>query len=380
MDEKQFSKDSPGSLVRATSMTGLDWAFVPNSLSAYTFDSTLWPLIAKSHASLGTLNGIGQTLNEPRLLLKPLQNREAITSSRIEGTYVTPEQLILFELNPPEKSEQEKSSVTDWIEVHNYGLALTTGVRLLDEMPLCNRLLKEMHKVLMRGVRGKEKTPGEFRKQQVQIGYNARFVPPPPTEVSRLMDELEKQINSQTDIDPLIKCFLVHYQFETIHPFLDGNGRIGRALLSLMIYKEMGHKWPWLYMSAYYDKNKDDYINSLYNVSSKNHWSHWLDFCLRGLISQADDSIRRCNEFNRLKKEYHERVTNPTPRTHQIIEDLFIEPFLNLTGLAKKCGVTYPTAKSDVDLLMKHEILFELSHKKPKVFYAKEVFTTAYRD
>jgi Fic family protein len=380
MDKQKFSSASPGKIVEITTPTGKDWAFIPKELPPkWDFETRLWPLLAEAKETLGTLNGIGQTLPEQQLLLRPLQNREALASSKIEGTFVTPEQLLLYELDPKDAS-RPSDRTADWIEVHNYGVALKLGCDLLKTLPICSRVFRDMHNALLRGVRGKNKAPGEFRDKQVQIGTSGRFVPPPANEIGRLMGNLETYINAKIDIDPLVKAFIVHYQFEAIHPFLDGNGRIGRAALALMVFNWLHHSAPWLYMSAFYEKLKDQYIERLYNVSTKGSWTDWIEFCLRGTIEQAHDSIRRCHEFNRLKKEFHQRVDDPTSRTHSLIESLFVDPVISVARLTEKLGVTYPTAKADVALLIKHKILVELPDTRPKAFYCSEVFNIAYRE
>ena len=175
MDTSKFTRNATGNLVR-TDYAPRDYAFVPHDIPPlWQFDPVLWPLLAAAKEALGTLNGIGQTLPNPQLLLSPLQNQEAITSSRIEGTFVTPEELLLFELDPTvPTSDGDKAA--DWLEVFNYGKALQRGTEMLRELPFCNRLILEMHQTLMHGVRGRNKSPGAFRKCAVQIGSNARFV------------------------------------------------------------------------------------------------------------------------------------------------------------------------------------------------------------
>lgn len=381
MDATKFGPNSAGRLVQIDTPRGKDWAFIPNALpSTWEFDPALWPLLAEAKEALGTLNGIGQTLPDPQLLLRPLQNREAITSSNIEGTYVTPEQLLLFELNPTEPSKPNDRS-EDWLEVFNYNRALEHGRELLKTIPVCNRLIKEMHQVLLRGARGGKKAPGEFRNAQVQIGSSARFMPPPANEVVPLMDNLEKYINSPDErIDPLVRCFIVHYQFETIHPFRDGNGRIGRSLLSLMVSHWHGHTMPWLYMSPFYEKFKEEYIDGLYRVSTEGAWSKWIEFCLRGTIEQSKDSVRRCHEFNRLRKEFYTRINQPTSRTRDLVESLFTSPVLTIPSVASRTNVTYATARTDVEILVKANILAVIPDHHPKTFYCNELMKVAYRE
>jgi len=383
MDRARFSVKSPGQIVDITTPRGKDYAFIPDELPPkWRFPERLWPLLTDAKEALGTLNGVGQILPDQRLLLRPLQNQEALTSSKIEGTFVTPEQLLLYEMNPSQ-STRGNDRVADWLEVHNYGIALQKGSELLKILPLCNRVFKEMHTVLMRGARGQNKAPGEFRGAQVQIGTSGRFIPPPAGEIPRLMSNLETYANSdESGLDRLVKCFVLHYQFETIHPFLDGNGRIGRALLALMTYKWLQHSAPWLYMSAFFERHRDEYMEGLYRVSTDGAWDDWIQFCLRGAISQARDAIRRCHEFIRLKREFHERVKahSPTPRTHQLIEELFIDPIVTITTLTERLGVTYPTAKADTEVLKRAGILRDLPDSRPKALYCPEVFKNAYSE
>ena len=379
MDKSKFADKCPGELIEIDlpSVSGKskkDWAFLPNEMpSDWEFPEKLWPLLADAKEAAGTLNGIGQTLSEPDLLLSPLQRREALTSSIIEGTYVTPEQLLVYELDPHE-STSHTEAMSEEREVFDYGRALSKGRELLVELPICIRVIKEIHEVLMAGAQGRFKSPGKFREVQVQIGSSGRFMPPPESEVKRLMNNLELYINSSDDrYDPLIKCYIVHYQFETIHPFGDGNGRVGRVLLALMIYKCLQHSMPWLYLSAYFEKYKDEYVQNLFNVSAKNDWDTWIEFCLRGTIEQAEDSVRRCHDYKNLKEEFHDRVNSPTTRTHLIIEGLFKSPVLTIPKLAEKFDITYHTARKDVERLVNDGILKELSSRRPKYFYSPEI-------
>jgi Fic family protein len=380
MDRSKFTDKMTGRLV-PIEQPRKDIAFIPDEMPAkWTFDERLWPMLADAKHALGTLNGIGQTLPDPTLLLRPLQNREAIASSKIEGTYVTPEQLLLYELDlrEPRAGEEQRA---DWMEVHNYGRALQRGCELLKTLPICNRMIKDMHSVLMQGVRGQSKGPGMFRQWQVQIGSSGRFIPPPSPEAIRLMDDLENYMNFyDPKLDPLVRAFIVHYQFEAIHPFGDGNGRVGRLLLALMIYNWLDHSHPWLYLSAYFEAFKDEYMSNLFNISTRGAWTEWVEFCLRGTLSQANDSIRRCREFNRLRVEFHKRVDSPSCRTHDIINELFVSPVVSITSLATKFEIAYHTAKTDVARLVTADILRELPGVHPKSFFAHEVVRVQYHE
>jgi Fic family protein len=378
MDSSKFSKHRTGELVEIY-LPEADWAFVPDPLPPdWEFPGHLWPLLTQARESIARLDGIGRTLPNPQLLLHPLQSREALRSSSLEGTYASPQELLLFELNPrTPKSERDRAN--DWLEVSNYGKALRQGMALLEELPLSLRLIRELHRTLLDGVRGRERSPGEFRKYQVHVGANRRYIPPPPERLPECLNEFEKQMN-QEDIgyDALVRCYLLHYHFEAIHPFRDGNGRVGRVLLSLMVYKWCNLYMPWLYMSAYFEKFKDEYIDNLFKVSSEGNWEDWIDLCLRGTISQANDSIRRCEELRKLRDVFHNQADAASARAHTIIEDLFTVPMVIVSALAKRCSVSYPTAKTDVEQLAKRGILKELEGSRPKAYYAPEILRIAY--
>ena len=316
------------------------------------------------------------------LLLKPLQHREALKSSSLEGTYATPEELLLFEIEPKEPKTQH-DKVNAWKEVFNYSNALRKGQKLLDELPVSLRLVKELHKELLGGVRGHQRDPGNFRRSQVHIGSDRRFIPPPPRETIDCLHELETYIHSDNEIDPLIFCFLVHYQFETIHPFLDGNGRVGRLLLSLMIYKWCSLTSSWLYLSAFFDKYKDEYIRNLFNVSAKGDWETWIAYCLRATTFQAKDAINRFDKLVALRETYLNRIVNckGSIRLHKIIDKLFESPAVTVPQISKIFDITYPTARNDIDILCKQNILVKGSYSsRPKVFLSPEIINIAYRD
>ena len=379
MDMSLFVEDCPGELIPVTGRR-LETAFVPHPLPPnWDFPLQLWPRLAEAREKLGELNGIGQVLAHPQLLLRPLQDREALTSSRIEGTYVTPEQLLLYGLEPHEPGSVNDRAA-DWQEVRNYNIALEAGQRVLADVPLSNRVVLTMHRALMAGARGHGKSPGQFRTRQVQIGSTGRFVPPPADRVDRCMQQLWEFVNSESSLDPLIVCFLVHYQFEAIHPFEDGNGRVGRALLSLMVQQGLGHTMPWLYLSAFYDAFKDEYIDALFRVSTEGDWKNWINFCITGAIEQATDAIRRCHLFTDLKRQFHDMISEPSPRTHQIIDSLFESPVVNAPAISTRFDVTYNTARKDIRRLIDCGILAELPGAHPRAWYAPLIMQVAWTD
>jgi Fic family protein len=383
MDRSPFSDKTQGQLVEINIHGSKDWAFVPNSLpEQWKVPEGIWPLLAEAREELARLDGVGRHMPDYELLLRPLQQREALKSSSLEGTYATPEQLLLFEIDPKEpKSRQDR--VNSWREVYNYGRALRTGQELLETIPLSLRLFKELHTVLLTGVRGQKSDPGNFRRTQVHIGSDRRFIPPPPQEAIKCLNDLEVYINRDHSIDPLIFCFMVHYQFETIHPFLDGNGRVGRLLLSLMIYKLCKLTSPWLYLSAFFDRYKDEYIDSLFNVSSKGDWNKWIEYCLRATIYQAKDSIARFDRLVELRAKYLKAISGcgGSIRLHTIIERLLAYPVITIPGTARMFHMSYPTARNDIELLVECKILTtSQTSSRPKVYMAGEIMDAAYSD
>ena len=376
MDRSRFGPDSTGNLV-AVSTGERDWAFIPNSLPRqWDIANSFWPLLARAREELARLDGIGRALPDPDLLLRPLNKREAIRSSSLEGTYATAQELLLFEIE--KQTDKTNDRVRDWIEVSNYAAAMDHGAALLDQLPLSMRVLREMHRVLLKGVPGRDRAPGEFRRIQVHIGADKRYVPPPVNELDRCLDDFERFLNEAEEIDPLIRTFLAHYQFEAIHPFIDGNGRVGRALLSLCAFKWCGLWRPWLYMSPFYDRHKEDYIDLLFGVSTKGAWGPWLEFCLRGVIDVCGDAIRRCDALRRFREAYHAQADHAGGRAHRIVEMLFSNPIVRVSDIARKLGVTYPTAKTDIDRLAALNILRELPGVYPRAFVSKEIFDAAY--
>ncbi|SHL26035.1 Fic family protein [Halomonas caseinilytica] len=382
MDDSDFQRGATGRLVEV-SLPRSKYAFVPDPMPRdWEMPTRLWPLLAEAKEAIARLDGMGRYMPNPELLLRPLQNREALRSSSMEGTYATPEELLLYDASPVEPSS-DKDRANEWREVWNYGRALLAGKAILDAgYPLSLALLRTMHEELLSGVRGQDKSPGEFRKGLVQIGHDARFVPPPDISLSDCLQDFDDSLKKKTSYDCLIKAFMMHYQFETIHPFKDGNGRVGRLLLSLQMYKELDLANPWVYMSAFFEKYKDEYIEYLYNVSTKGDWETWLAFCLRGVKEQANDSLSRVDLLVGLKEEYQEKIhsqSQASARLVQISSDLFENPVVTIPAIARRYDVSFPTAKSDVNRLVKLEILKKHPEsQKPQIFFADGIMRAAY--
>lgn len=383
MDIHLFQSDRPGDLVTITrdNITGSQHAFIPHPLPPrWEFPLRLWPLLAEARQQLGVLEGIGRNLPNPGILLRPLADREAIRSSQLEGTYATARELLLFEIQP-RQSRSEDDPANAQREVYNYRRALHEAANPV--LPLSLRLVRDLHRTLLDQVRGRDRSPGEFRRIQVAIGSDHRFVPPPPHLVLPCLDRLEKYLHvGNLAYDSLVNSFLVHYQFETIHPFVDGNGRVGRLLLAIMLQQSGELSKPWMYLSEYFEKHREEYVERLFDVSARANWEGWVEFCLRGTIEQARTTIRRCDRLLEVREEFMKRLANAggSARLNKIVESVFFSPFVRIADLSSQLGVTYPTAKADVHRLVRAQILKELKNATPKTFYAPEVFDVAYEE
>lgn len=365
----------------ASGVRGVTSAFVPDRLPPdWSFPAELWPLLTEARVALADLNGVGRYLPNPDLLLLPLQNREAQKSSSLEGTYTEPEEQMLFELEPelPRDAADPRNARR---EVANYARALRLR-RERGDLPLSLRLIRVLHSELMSGVRGSDRSPGEFRRLQNQIGRPPRFVPPPANLLSELLDDFEKYLHEDDGLDPLVKAFICHYQFETIHPFMDGNGRVGRLLLAVTIEEWCELTAPWLYMSDFFDQNKDHYIDKMFDVSATGEWSDWIRFCLDGVVSQAKDTAERCGALIDLNRRFHELVVelDTTTRLSTIVDNLFLNPIVRVTDARDWFDVTYPTARSDLRKLERAGILSRLHEASQITYVCRPIFEIIYAD
>ena len=374
MDISRFSQASPGKTLQIATHGG--WAFLPNRLPPkWEFPLKMWPLLAEVKQKLGELEGVGKSLLNPGIMIKPLINREAIDSSTIEGTYATPQELLLFQMR---QGEQGPSLFEDAREVSNYSRAMESAIS--DESPITIDTLCEMHRVLLTGTRGEDKLPGQIRDRQVAVGNRYRFVPPPSGELPVLLNDLDEDFGQPLSVDPLINAFLVHYQFEAIHPFNDGNGRVGRALLALMIYRNCGFTKPWLYLSSYFEQHRRGYIERLNRISTNGDWDSWIEFCLKATHSQAIATIQKCERVIGLQQDFENRVATAggSFRLQQVLTRLFERQYMQIPELSEILEVTYPTANSDVEKLVELGILALLDDVSPKTFFSPELFQATY--
>jgi Fic family protein len=349
MDIKEFTDRMTGKLVPVSNpQPDATRAFVPDPLPPkWDWPGNLWPLLLEARRALASLDGTGKHLPDPDILLQPLQGREAQLSSQLEGTFTDPQQQILFQSDP--KYPTSKSDPAGpYREVFNYRRALLSRREGGIDLPISLRLIRELHAILMDGVRGSDQRPGEFRTIQNQIGYPARFVPPPPQHLPEALDAFEKYMHEADGFDPLVKAFLVHYQIETIHPFRDGNGRVGRLLLSLTIKDWCDLSDQWLYMSAFFEKRRKEYMDLMLSVSTQGAWEPWIRFCLEGVVAQSIDAEKRCDKLLALHKDFHERLKGGSVRLSKLVDRLFSSPVITVNQYKQRFGVTYPTARSDL--------------------------------
>ena len=373
MDTALFKNSPSGKLIRAP---GGYWAFVPNPLPPkLEWDDALVSLKSRADIALGTLSGIGETLPNPHLLIYPFIRREAVLSSRIEGTQSSLSDLLLFEATQVEKQRDVK-------EVQNYVRAMEYGLKRLNELPLSLRFIRELHGILMEGVRGKHATPGEFRQSQNWIGAygatlnEATFVPPPVPEMVQCLDQLEKFLHADTKVPPLVQAAMVHYQFETIHPFLDGNGRIGRLLVTLLLCQKNVLTKPLLYLSAFFEQHRQEYYELLLKVSQLGAWREWIEFFLRAITEQSEDAVTRSRRLLELLHQYSQlaRERHLSPTAGQLVELIFMKPVLNVKTIKEYLKVSYPSAQSAISALEEAGILSEVTgRKRDKAYSANEI-------
>lgn len=352
------------------------WAFVPNPLPpALSWTPDLVMRLSEADRAVGRLAGEGSRLSNPHLLIRPFVRREAVLSSRIEGTQAT-----LGELMAAEAGAVVDRSPDDLREVANYVVAMEHGIRRLKTLPLSLRLLKELHEKLMRGVRGDHATPGEFRRSQNWIGpggctlKTASYVPPPPSELMDALSAMEVFLHDRS-LPPLVQIALAHYQFEAIHPFLDGNGRVGRLLITLFLVERGILPTPLLYLSAYFEAARRGYYDGLKGVSERGEWGAWLTYFLTGIARQAEDAIGRASRINALLARWRKETAGEATKTSAQLVDLLGEnPFWTIKGVTQRLEVAFTTAQRAVERLERRGILRQTSGaKRDRVFCAKAI-------
>ncbi len=342
-------------------------AFIPNPLPTnpdIIIDGEMQTLLSKADRALGRLDGSIQTLPNPDLFVFMYVRKEAVLSSQIEGTQSSLNDLLQLEANGSETGE-----ATDAWEVSNYVTAMNYGLERLAELPISTRLIREIHERLMQNVRGQNQQPGEIRTSQNWIGpqgsalSDALFIPPPPHEVPAVLGELEKFIHAKSDIPPLLKIGLIHAQFETIHPFLDGNGRVGRLLITFLLCSNEILIKPVLYLSHFLRGNRAEYYELLQGVRDRGEWEEWLKFFLKGVAQVSLEATETAREIVGLREHHRRLITDTLGRQAgnglTALEFLFRRPIVSASQIREELDITGPPAYALVNRFVDLGILVE---------------------
>jgi Fic family protein len=346
MNPEDFKAPAAGKVIRHG--TGYH-AFIPAALPPLVnFDADLVLMLSKADAALSELSGLGHVLPNPHLLIGPLLRREAVQSSRIEGTQASLSDVLLDEATPAQSATPKSD---DLREVRNYVTALEHGITRLGELPLSLRLVRELHGKLMAGVRGDQATPGEFRRTQNWIGpagsnlMNAPYVPPPVDEMTELLADWERYLHLHDRTPDLVQCAIMHEQFEAIHPFLDGNGRVGRLMITLFLIERGRLSRPLLYLSDFIERHRQDYYDLLQRVRTHGEWIPWIRYFLTGVGETARDAATRARRLLELR-EAMMRHTD-----HALVDRLLTNPYVSIAQAAQAMDVSQPTANKEIQRL-----------------------------
>lgn len=352
-------------------------AFVPDPLPrAVDLPADLVMQLDEASRAVAMLSGVGETIPNPHLLVRPFMRREAVLSSRIEGTQASLSDLLRYEA-----AATRRRPTGDVVEVANYVLALEHGLEALDKLPICVRLANQMHGILLRDVRGEDKRPGMLRDVQVWIGPEgtpieaARYVPPPAPLVRDLLEDWERFVNETVPLPPLIQCAMMHYQFEAIHPYGDGNGRLGRLLVVLFLCAKGVLRDPLLYLSAYLERRRQEYYDGLLNVSVTGDWLPWLRYFLAGVTEQAQDTLLRIRRVRELQDRYREQLqeARASGNVFRLLDELFAAPFMTIPEAASHLDVTPAGARNILEKLRDLDIVDVQAGSWPRLYVATEL-------
>ncbi|MDI6852214.1 MAG: Fic family protein [Deltaproteobacteria bacterium] len=363
-------------------------AFIPKGLPPHPqirMDHEMWTLLSQADRALGRLDGSTEILPNPDLFVFMYVRREAVLSSQIEGT-----QASLIDVLEFEEKALEPDHPRDVEEVVNYVNAMNFGIERLKNLPLSLRLICEIHDKLLAGVRGSERNRGEFRRTQNWIGppgctlAEAQFVPPPPHEMEESLGNLERFFYDQTPMPMLIKVGLVHAQFETIHPFLDGNGRMGRLLITFLLCEKGILQRPLLYLSYFFKRHRAEYYDRLQATRDKGDWEGWLKFFLRGVYEVAQEATDTARKIVNLREEHRqlitERLGRGAPKAHALLESLYFRPIVSVALVTKITGLTYPNANSLVKQFTQIGLLHEITGQKKYRRFSYDPYLELLRD
>lgn len=385
MRAEDFTSDSPGRLVPAATFDGKYWpAFVPDPLlPAIVWDDDMVRLLSQADQALSRLAGRSASLPNPSLLSQPMAVREAVASSSIEGTTSSIAEVYQFQLDGVARDPDDAG------EVDNHVKALQFGLQRLKDLPVSRRLICEVHRELMTGVRGGDRCPGEFRTRQVIIGSesvgieHARYVPPPPDEMMAALNELEEFLHSDPGIPLLVQLALVHYQFEAIHPFEDGNGRMGRLLMTLLLCERGYLTHPLLYLSNYLAVYRQEYMDLLLRISLNGEWNQWIQFFLTAVARVATDALDRVERLLALRDSYLARVQTQqmAGALSRVIDNLFDFPLASAPAIQFMLDVSNQTAQGYIRRLEKAGILRRYgTGAHPRIYLGKEILDVIAED
>ncbi len=378
MDPAKFTSDRFGSVRREP---GNKWAFnyfspapLPRELE---LDARTVSILSSADAAIGQLQGLCQLVRDPELLVGPYLRREAVASSRIEGTQASLSDLLQAEaLDGAPRSE-------DVAEIERYLSATRYAFKAIETLPISQRLVREVHAILLKGVRGEEKQPGELRRSPVWIGAShdkpetAVFVPPLPHEVPDALTDWERFVNTPEGMPTLVRCALMHYQFETIHPFLDGNGRIGRLLINLMLSEEGRLDRPLLYVSGYFESHRDEYYYRLQMVRERGQIQEWLQFFLHAMREQAIDATRRSIQLIQIRERYLAEAAETRSNLMLLANMLFDNPFVTVKLFELRSTLTNPGARNLINRAVARGWLEEagvVGRGGKTIWVAREIF------
>lgn len=368
MKPTNFRSKEAGRVVLAS--TGYH-AFIPAKLPPkLQFDAPLVLALSRADAALSELSGLGRVLPNPHLLISPLLRREAVLSSRIEGTRASLSDLLVDEAGL-EKNEARGADVQ---EVSNYVTALEYGIERLKTLPLSLRLVGELHGHLMRGVRGDRATPGEFRRSQNWIGpagstlTTAEYVPPPTEDMMELLGDWEVFMHERETLPDLVQCALMHEQFEAIHPFLDGNGRVGRLLVTLFLLERGRLSQPLLYLSSFIEAHRQEYYDLLQRVRTHGDWPAWIRWFLKGIEVTAQDAAKRAARLMDLREQYRRQLAGKATML-ALLDRLFVNPYVTVPRAAEHLKSSQPTAAKAVGELQRQGLIAEVSGRQWRRLY-----------
>ncbi|HEY8775077.1 MAG TPA: Fic family protein [Gaiellaceae bacterium] len=381
MDPARFASQRAGRVIVAQPGPTQYHAFLPARIPReLDFTTDLVAQLSRADQALGNLAALGGFLPNPHVLINPYVRREAVASTRIEGTQSSLSDVLSAEA-------QALPETPDRREVLNYVRALELGLERLADLPLSNRLIRNMHEELLRGVRGEERTPGEFRSTQNWIGgrgpSDAFYVPPPPAEMQDALNDFEGFLHEENQLPILIRCALLHYQFETIHPFLDGNGRLGRLLVVFYLVERGILRAPLLYLSAYFERNRDAYVESLQAVREQGAYEAWVTFFLRAAATQATGAVTTADALLQLSAEFRERLRTARARGQVVdaAEALIGNPFVSAPRLAETLGLTRQGGQYVIATLERAGIVEPApGRSRPALFVAPEVLAALQHD